>query len=88
MYQRLLTFNYFLLEIPALILIIRFRNVPWGRRLVASLGIAGGLFMPKITGGICDLLSEIAPILLAIGFIMLMAFLVIKCEQHQGDKTK
>lgn len=84
MYCGLLTFNTFFVLISALILIIKFRNAPWGRRIVTVLSVAGVVLMPKITGGICELLTELAPFLLVIGFIVLLVFLVIKCEQHQG----
>ena len=68
MYRTILLILYIAVLIPAVIHLIRYREIPFSRRLSAGLGIAGVLLCPVFAGFLCEILTS----LFSVGIFLLI----------------
>lgn len=68
MYRFVLMVLYFVVLIPSVTHLIRFREIPSSRRLSAGLGVAGVLLCPTCAGYLCEILTS----LLSVGLFLLI----------------
>lgn len=59
MYRTILLILYIAVLIPAMLHLIRYREIPLIRRLSAGLGIAGILLCPLLAGVLCEILTSL-----------------------------
>lgn len=68
MYRTILVILYLAVLIPSVTHLIRYREIPSSRRLIAGLGVSGLLLAPTCAGFLCELLTSI----LSIGLFLLI----------------
>ena len=68
MYRTILMILYLIILIPSTTHLIRYRDIPFSRRLSAGLGIFFTLLAPTLAGIICELLAS----LFSVGLFLLI----------------
>ena len=68
MYRAILLIIYLIVLIPGVTCLIRYRQVPFSRRLSVGLSVPAILFAPVFAGFLCELLTS----LLSIGLFLLI----------------
>lgn len=69
-YKIILLILYLLILIPAITHLIRYRDVPFSRRLSVGLGVLGVLLAPTVAVFLCELLTSV----LSIALLLLIFF--------------